>query len=348
MTTEIEKRLHDLRNWLEQVKAATDAVSLESIRSKCIGRNGELAEIMRSLRQALVEERPRLGQLANEVKQELETAIGEKEKTFQAGVRQQKLVAEKIDITLPGWTIKNGRLHPLTQVMEQAKAIFLRLGYAIAEGPEVEKAYYNFTALNIPQDHPASDMHDTFYVGQTSQKWDDQLLLRTHTSPVQVRVMEKQKPPIKVISPGRVYRRDADVTHSPVFHQVEGLLVDENTTMADLKGTLTYFLHQMFGRQRKVRFRPSYFPFTEPSAEVDVECLVCGGSGCRSCKNTGWLEILGSGMVDPTVLAGVGIDPEKYQGFAFGMGMERIAMLKYGIPDIRMFFENDLRFLEEF
>lgn len=332
----------------QQVREATDAASLENIKFKFLGRKGELAEIMKSLGQADQTERPRLGQLANEIKNKLEQLLGEKEKTFQAGIKGQKLAAEKIDITLPGWAIKNGRLHPLTQVMEQAKDIFLRLGYAIAEGPEVEKAYYNFTTLGIAQDHPASDMHDTFYVGAAAKKWDDQLLLRTHTSPVQVRVMEKQKPPIKVIGPGRVYRRDADVTHSPVFHQVEGLLVDENTTMADLKGTLTYFLHQMFGRQRKVRFRPSYFPFTEPSAEVDVECLVCGGAGCKSCKNTGWLEILGSGMVDPIVLAGVGIDPEKYQGFAFGMGMERIAMLKFGIPDIRMFFENDLRMLEQF
>ncbi|MFH1683268.1 MAG: phenylalanine--tRNA ligase subunit alpha, partial [Candidatus Margulisiibacteriota bacterium] len=255
--------------------------------------------------------------------------------------QKKKIEAGKLDVTLPGKGIKRGRKHPISTVMDEAKMIFLRLGYEIAEGPDIELDYYNFDGLNIPPHHPSRDAFSTLFI-------TDKVLLRTHTSPVQIRVMEKRKPPLAIIAPGRVYRRDSDATHSPVFHQLEGFLVDDHVTFGDLKGTLTEFLRQMFGLERKVRFRPSFFPFTEPSAEVDVECVLCNGQGCRLCKQTGWLEILGSGMIDPNVFKAVGYNPEKYSGFAFGMGIERIAMLKYGIDNIRLFFENDVRFLEQF
>ena len=282
-----------------------------------------------------------MGALINSVKEKLEQALRNKKVILLQTVQQKKIESEKIDVTLPGKGIKGGRMHPVTRIMDEAKEIFLKLGYEIAEGPDIESDYYNFDGLNIPPHHPSRDMWSTLFV-------TDKVLLRTHTSPVQIRVMEKRKPPLAIIAPGRVYRRDSDATHSPVFHQLEGFLVDTRVTFGDLKGTLTEFLRQMFGRKRNVRFRPSFFPFTEPSAEVDVECVMCNGKGCRLCKGTGWLEILGSGMIDPNVFKAVGYDPEKYSGFAFGMGIERIAMLKYGIDNIRLFFENDMRFLEQF
>jgi len=306
-----------------------------------LGKKGLLTELTRNLGSLSPEERPRFGAALNEVKTKIEDLINNKKSILENAAVSQKLKGEVLDITLPGVGVKRGKLHPITQVMDELIDIFQRLGFSIAEGPEVETDYYNFEALNIPKDHPSRDMWSTLWI-------DEDKLLRTHTSPVQIRVMEKQKPPLSVIMPGRVYRRDADITHSPVFHQVEGLLVDRDVTFGDLKGTLTTFLHSVFGKNKKVRFRPSYFPFTEPSAEVDVECMMCSGAGCRTCSNTGWLEILGSGMVDPNVFKYVKYDPEKYTGFAFGMGVERIAMLKFGIDDIRLFFENDLRFLRQF
>ena len=273
------------------------------------------------------------------MKQALEEALGQALDDIKTAAR--RAAGPLIDVTLPGRRLPQGRLHPLTRINREVCDIFLHLGFETVEGPEVELDYYNFEALNIPADHPARDMQDTFY-------FNDKVLLRTHTSPMQIRVMEKRQPPVRVIAPGRVYRRDSDLTHTPMFHQVEGLLVDKGVTFADLKGVLTAFVHQMFGEEVGVRFRPSYFPFTEPSAEVDIECVICRGAGCRVCQTTGWLEVLGSGMVHPAVFEAVGYDPEVYTGFAFGLGVERIAMLKYGVDDIRLFFENDLRFLRQF
>jgi len=323
------------------INSAENLQKLEEVRIQYLGKSSEFTYILRSLGTLSPEERPQVGALVNQTKQRLEQALNEKKALLAKSAQQQKIATEKIDITLPGKGIKRGKIHPLTQVMNEAKNIFIRLGYEIAEGPDVELEYYNFDGLNIPLHHPSRDMWATFFI-------KDDVVLRTHTSPVQIRVMEKRKPPLAIIAPGRVYRRDSDATHSPVFYQLEGFLVDKNITFGDLKGTLTEFLRQMFGRNRNVRFRPSFFPFTEPSAEVDVECVMCDGKGCRLCKGTGWLEILGSGMIDPNVFKGVKIDPEKYSGFAFGMGIERIAMLKYGIDNIRLFYENDLRFLEQF
>ncbi|NLJ73903.1 MAG: phenylalanine--tRNA ligase subunit alpha, partial [Firmicutes bacterium] len=285
---------------------------------------------------------PKFGRLVNEVRDRLEERWQQKETELFEAEEQRRLLEERIDITLPGRQVARGSFHPLTQVINQAKEIFMGMGYQVVEGPEIEKDYYNFEALNIPPDHPARDMQDTFFI-------TEELLLRSQTSPVQIHVMEKQQPPIRIIAPGKVYRADsADVTHSPMFHQIEGLVVDEGITFADLKGTLQLFAERMFGPETKTRFRPSYFPFTEPSAEVDVSCIMCRGKGCRVCQDTGWLEVLGSGLVDPRVLKKVGYDPEKVSGFAFGMGVERIAMLKYGIHDIRLLFENDIRFLSQF
>jgi len=331
---------------IEQEAAAAIGCSssvkeLEDVRIKYLGRKGEIQEIMKLLPSLPEDTRPETGKLVNDVKRKLTLQIDEKINTLSRSEVSKKLKEEKLDITLPGTGIKKGRLHPITKTFEDVKRIFTRIGYSIAEGPDIETNWNNFEALNFPPSHPAMDMQATFFV-------DEGLVLRTHTSPVQIRVMEKTNPPISIIMPGRVYRCDADVTHSPVFHQVEGLVVDERITFADLKGTLTYFTHEMFGKERRIRFRPSFFPFTEPSAEVDVECIICSGVGCRVCKNTGWLEILGAGMVDPNVFRNVGYDPEKYSGFAFGMGIERIAILKYGIPDIRLFYENDMRFLRQF
>ena len=316
-----------------------DPVQLEAFRVRYLGRKGGLLTgIMRQLGTVAAADRPRLGQLANEIKQEIERLFEEK-KALIAG--QATSVREAVDLSLPGRFLPFGTLHPVTQVMEEICSIFEGLGFAVAEGPDVETDHYNFEALNIPKHHPARDMHDTFYV-------TDSILLRTHTSPMQVRTMKKRRPPVAVIAPDKVYRRDSDITHTPMFHQVEGFLVDREVSFADLKGVLTSFTHKMFERELALRFRPSFFPFTEPSAEVDIACVICEGKGCRVCKRTGWLEILGSGLIDPEVLKIVGYDPDVYSGFAFGLGVERIAMLKYGIDDIRMYYENDLRFLSQF
>jgi len=326
---------------LSAINNAQDVGALEEARIKYLGKKSEFTQLLRSLGTLSQEERPIMGQLINAVKGKLDQAYKSKKIILSQAELSKKIDASRVDVTLPGKGIKRGRFHPITTVMEEAKMIFQRLGYEIAEGPDVELDYYNFDGLNIPPHHPSRDAFGTFFI-------DDKVLLRTHTSPVQIRVMEKKKPPLAIVAPGRVYRRDDDATHSPIFYQLEGFLVDKNITFGDLKGTLTEFLRQMFGLKRNVRFRPSFFPFTEPSAEVDVECVMCNGRGCRLCKGTGWLEILGSGMIDPNVFKAVGYDPEKVSGFAFGMGIERIAMLKYGIDNIRLFYENDLRFLEQF
>ncbi|NLM24615.1 MAG: phenylalanine--tRNA ligase subunit alpha [Firmicutes bacterium] len=326
---------------LAACNGASDVQALQEARVKFLGKKGELTALLRNMGNLPPEERPLVGKLVNEVRDQLEQAWKQKETDLAASKLQAQLEAETLDITLPGRKPRKGTYHPLTLVLNEIKSVFISMGYQVVEGPEIESDYYNFEALNIPKDHPARDMQDTFYL-------TEHLLLRSQTSPVQIRTMERQQPPVRIIAPGKVYRSDADVTHSPMFHQVEGLLVDKGITMADLKGTLQLFAEKLFGPDTKTRFRPSYFPFTEPSAEVDVSCIICKGQGCRVCSDTGWLEILGCGMVDPRVLAGVGYDPEEVSGFAFGMGIERIAMLKYGINDIRLFFENDLRFLKQF
>ncbi len=319
-----------------------EGADLEQIRIQYLGKKGELTAVLRGMGALSAEERPVVGQIANEVRATIETALKAKAEAQKDAQLTARLAAEKIDVTLPSAAPKAGKLHPLTQVQRTIEDIFIGMGFSIAEGPEVEYDYYNFQALNIPENHPARDTQDTFYI-------TDSILLRSQTSPVQVRTMEKQKPPIRVISPGRVYRSDAvDATHSPLFHQVEGLVVDKGITMGDLKGMLETFAKTLFGNDTRLRFRPHHFPFTEPSAEVDVSCFVCGGKGCRVCKNEGWIEILGSGMVHPFVLSNCGIDPEVYSGFAFGMGVERIAMKYYGIDDMRLLYENDTRFLEQF
>ena len=321
---------------------SAEAADLEQIRIQYLGKKGELTSVLRGMGALTPEERPIVGQLANEVRAEIETAIKQKAEIQKNAELEKRLISEKIDVTLPSEAPKAGKLHPLTQVQRTIEDIFIGMGFSIAEGPEVEFDYYNFQALNIPENHPARDTQDTFYITEN-------ILLRSQTSPVQVRTMEKQKPPIRIISPGRVYRSDAvDATHSPLFHQVEGLVVDKGITMGDLKGMLETFAKTLFGNETKLRFRPHHFPFTEPSAEVDVSCFVCGGKGCRVCKNEGWIEILGAGMVHPYVLSNCGIDPEVYSGFAFGMGVERIAMKYYGIDDMRLLYENDTRFLEQF
>jgi phenylalanyl-tRNA synthetase alpha chain len=306
-----------------------------------LGKKGELTQVLRGMADISADERPIIGKLANEIKQGLELKFAEKSALLKQKAKQKRMEKEFIDVTIP-MPIKLGHKHPLTLILDEIKEIFIGMGYEVVEGPEIELDYYNFEALNTPADHPARDVQDTFYV-------TDNILLRTQTSPVQIRTMERKKPPLKIIAPGRVYRSDAvDATHSPMFHQVEGLTIGENFTMGDLKGTLVEFAREMFGEKRKARFRPHYFPFTEPSAELDISCIACQGEGCRVCSHTGWLEILGCGMVHPNVLRNVGYDPEKVNGFAFGMGMERIAMLKYGINDMRLFFENDMRFLQQF
>ncbi|HBH01794.1 MAG TPA: phenylalanine--tRNA ligase subunit alpha [Candidatus Rokubacteria bacterium] len=318
------------------------AADLERVRVAYLGRQGRLTLLLRSLGALPAEERPLVGAAANEAKRALEALLDERLAAAQARERRDARARARLDLTLPGRRPPRGGLHPLTLVADEIIAIFAGLGFSVAEGPEIETDYYNFEALNIPRDHPARDMQDTLYLsGET--------LLRTHTSPVQVRTMQARRPPVRIIVPGKVYRRDvADMSHSPMFHQVEGLAVDRSITMGDLKGTLELFAREMFGPQSRIRFRPSFFPFTEPSAEVDVLCFLCRGAGCRLCKQGGWLEILGSGMVHPRVLCNVGYDPEEVTGWAFGMGIERIAMLKYGIDDLRLFFDNDLRFLRQF
>ncbi|ADG82720.1 phenylalanine--tRNA ligase subunit alpha [Thermincola potens] len=328
---------------LAEIAEAATMDEVNEIRIKYLGKKGLLTGILRGMGSLSPDERPRVGQLANEVRAKLEEALAARLITLKEAARQERLRAEKIDVTLPGKVVQVGKKHPLTAVLDEIKEIFVGLGYEIAEGPEVELEYYNFEALNIPPDHPARDMQDSFYISKG-------VLLRTHTSPVQPRVMEKKAPhvPVKIIAPGKVYRRDDDATHSPMFHQVEGLLIDRNVTFAELKGTLLSFARQMFGEDREIRLRPSFFPFTEPSAEVDISCMACGGKGCRGCANTGWLEILGAGMIHPRVLEMSGYNPEEVTGFAFGMGVERVAMLKYNIDDMRLLFENDKRFLEQF
>lgn len=336
------RNLTDLRTTAEkEFQAAENRETLAQLRVKYLGKKSQVSQAMKLLAELAPAERPAAGKMINAVKDSLEALAVSRDRQLVETLHAASLLAERLDVTLPGRRQPFGKKHPITQIMEEIEAIFAGLGFSIADGPEVELDYYNFEALNFPKNHPSRDMQDTFFVNAD-------VVLRTQTSPIQVRVMEKTAPPVRVIAPGRVFRHDSDITHSPVFHQVEGLLVDVNVTMGDLKGILTSFVHQMFGPETKLRFRPSFFPFTEPSAEIDISCVMCQGQGCRVCKHTGWLEILGSGMIDPNVFGYVHYDPEKYTGYAFGMGVERIAMLKFGINDIRLFFENDLRFLEQF
>ena len=321
--------------------AAPDA-DLEALRIRYLGKKGELTAVLRGMGKLSAEERPVIGQIANEVRETIENELTARAQQQKTAALAARLAAEKLDVTVPGAVPEIGHIHPLDRVQRDMEEIFIGMGFDIVEGPEVEYDYYNFQALNIPPDHPARDTQDTFYI-------TDNILLRSQTSPVQARTMEKRNPPIRIISPGRVYRSDAmDATHSPLFHQMEGLVVDKNVTMGDLKGTLEMFAKKMFGEETKVRFRPHHFPFTEPSAEVDVSCFACGGKGCRLCKGEGWIEILGAGMVHPNVLRMCNIDPDEYSGFAFGMGVERVTMLKYHIDDIRHLYENDVRFLSQF
>ena len=326
---------------LEAVRQTADVNALEQLRVQYLGKKGELTALMQTLGKLSAEERPKAGALINAAKNSVQDAMNARKTELEAAELEARLAAERIDVTLPGRGQTIGGLHPVTRTLERIEQFFTRIGFNVAEGPEVEDDYHNFEALNIPGHHPARAMHDTFY-------FNANMLLRTHTSPVQVRTMESTQPPIRIVCPGRVYRCDSDITHSPMFHQVEGLLVDENVSFADLKGTIEEFLRVFFEKPLGVRFRPSFFPFTEPSAEVDMECVMCSGHGCRVCKHTGWLEVMGCGMVHPNVLRMSGIDPEQYSAFAFGMGVERLAMLRYGVNDLRLFFDNDLRFLAQF
>jgi len=329
-------------NAKSEIENAKDLQTLNDVRVKYLGKKGELTVVLRGMGALTPEERPVIGALVNEVRDYIEQTIIEDEKRLKSEALKEKMLKEKIDITMPSKNISIGSVHPITGVIDNIKEIFLGLGYQIADGPEIEKTYYVFDQLNTPIDHPARDLQDTFYI-------TDDIILRTQTSSVQIRTMENQKPPIKIICPGAVYRSDSvDPTHSPVFHQIEGLVVDKGITMADLKGTLEIFAKKCLGENTKIRFRPHHFPYTEPSAEVDVSCFVCGGKGCRVCKNEGWIELLGCGMVHPKVLENCGIDSNEYSGFAFGFGAERIAMAKYGIDDMRLLFENDIRFLKQF
>lgn len=317
---------------------------LLNVKGRYFGKKGAISEFLKDVTSLSLEDRKRIGQAANEARKELEAAFESRLAEVRETERRAREGLERLDVTLPGRSPAVGSRHPIARTMAEIIAVFQRLGFSVRGGPEVEKDYYNFEALNIPKDHPARDMQDTFYVDWPGGDF----VLRTHTSPIQVRTMESMQPPVRVIAPGAVYRCDSDITHSPMFHQVEGFAVDRDITMADLKGLLTEFCRMMFGPGKPLRFRPSFFPFTEPSAEVDIQCVICGGSGCRVCKESGWLEILGCGMIDPAVYGFVGYDPEVYTGFAFGMGVERIAMLRHGISDIRLFFENDIRFLSQF
>ena len=328
---------------LTAIKAATNQQALQDVRVKYLGKKGEVTALLKGLGKLSPEERPKMGALMNAVRETLEAELDKIKSSMETAAMNARLEEEKIDITLPGRVPKTGHIHPLTTVNEMIEDFFMKMGYTVEEGPEIEQDHFNFECLNLPKDHPARDMQDSFYITEN-------FLLRTHTSPVQARTMQRHEPnsPIRMIAPGKVYRWDYDATHSPVFHQVEGLIIDEHITFADLKGTIETFLRHMFGDETKVRFRTSFFPFTEPSAEVDISCVMCGGEGCRVCSHTGWLEILGCGMVHPRVLELNGYDPNKVKGFAFGMGVERIAMLLYGIGDLRLFFEDDIRFLEQF
>jgi phenylalanyl-tRNA synthetase alpha chain len=324
-----------------EVDRAADLRALDEVRVRYLGKTGLFTEQLKQLGKLPKDERPAAGQAINEVKQALQRRIEARKTALEEVALAARLAAERIDVTLPGRGARPGGLHPVTRTLQRIEAIFASAGFAVAQGPEIEDDYHNFEALNIPSHHPARAMHDTFY-------FPDGMLLRTHTSPVQIRVMQGAEPPLKVIAPGRVYRCDSDLTHTPMFHQVEGFMVDEQVSFADLKGILHAFLQAFFEQPLKVRFRPSYFPFTEPSAEVDMECVICAGAGCRVCKNSGWLEVLGCGMIHPEVFRQVGIDGERFTGYAFGMGVERLAMLRYGVNDLRLFFENDLRFLKQF
>ncbi len=325
----------------DAISAAEDNATLEQLRVDFLGKKGQITALLKGLGKLSAEERPKAGAQINVIKQELQGLIGERKSSLESAAVEAQLAAETIDVTLPGRGQSTGGIHPVTRTIERIEDFFSTIGFDVVEGPEIEDDYHNFEALNIPAHHPARAMHDTFYIDETT-------VLRTHTSPVQVRVMETQKPPLRIICPGRVYRCDSDLTHTPMFHQVEGLLIDEHSSFADLKGLVEDFLRAFFERELQVRFRPSYFPFTEPSAEVDIQCVNCGGEGCRVCSQTGWLEIMGCGMVHPRVFEYSKIDTEKYAGFAFGMGVERLAMLRYGVNDLRLYFDNDLRFLEQF
>ena len=325
----------------EAVDNATDSAALDQVRVQYMGKKGELTDLLKGLGKLTATERPAAGARINEAKQQLSECLNLRKAMLEDAALNAKLAAEAIDVTLPGRGLQSGGLHPVTRTLERIERFFAGVGYAVKEGPEIEDDFHNFEALNIPAHHPARAMHDTFY-------FDAHTLLRTHTSPVQIRTMEQQEPPIRVICPGRVYRCDSDLTHTPMFHQVEGLLVDTDVSFADLKGTVEEFLREFFEQELAVRFRPSYFPFTEPSAEVDIACVMCQGKGCRVCSHTGWLEVMGCGMVHPKVFESCQIDTERYSGFAFGMGVERLAMLRYGVNDLRLFFENDLRFLQQF
>ena len=329
------------REALDSIAGATELEVLEAARVKYLGRKGALTEILRGLGSVSAEERPAMGQAANVVKDAIGAAIDDRKAMLSSAAESARESSEAVDLTLPGRQPRRGHIHMVNQVTEEIVEIFAALGFQVATGPDIETEYYNFDALNTPADHPARDSHDTFFVKPG-------VVLRTHTSPVQMRVMEQVKPPVAVLAPGRVYRVDYDASHSPMFNQIEGLLVDEGVTFADLKGTLMHFIHEMFGKDTKVRFRPHFFPFTEPSAEVDISCTICKGSGCRLCKHSGWLEALGCGMVHPKVFEYAGYDYEKYSGFAFGLGMDRIAMLRHAVPSINHLFDNDLRFLEQF
>ena len=323
------------------IETAQDSATLEQLRVDYLGKKGQITALLKGLGKLSAEDRPAAGARINVVKQELQELIGARKASLESAAIEAQLAAETIDVSLPGRGQSTGGIHPVTRTIERMEDFFAAIGFEVVEGPEIEDDYHNFEALNIPAHHPARAMHDTFYVDETT-------VLRTHTSPVQVRVMENQQPPLRIICPGRVYRCDSDLTHTPMFHQVEGLLIDESSSFADLKGVVEEFLRVFFEKELAVRFRPSYFPFTEPSAEVDIQCVGCGGEGCRICSHTGWLEVMGCGMVHPKVLENCNIDGEKYSGFAFGMGVERLAMLRYGVSDLRLFFDNDLRFLEQF
>lgn len=340
----------DTREQLEQIRAEAEAAlesaaslqELDAVRVKYLGKKGELTAVLKTMGKLSPEERPKVGQMANEVREIISAGIDKRNELLKAAQQEMKLKAETIDVTLPGTKVEIGHKHPLSIVLDEVKEIFLGMGFEVVGGPEVEWDYYNFEALNIPKDHPARDTQDTFYITEN-------MLLRTQTSGVQIRTMENKKPPIRMIAPGRVFRSDAvDATHSPLFHQIEGMAIDEGITMGDLKGTLETFAKKLYGEQTKIRLRPHHFPFTEPSCEIDVSCFKCGGCGCSMCKGEGWIEILGGGMVHPKVLRTGGIDPEKYSGFAFGVGLERIAMFRFGLDDMRLLYENDVRFLDQF
>lgn len=327
--------------FLEESGQTASLSELQQLRIKYLGKKGLVTMKLKTLSAIPPDLRPAYGKAVNEIKEFIEQEINRTEALLKREDHKKRILSEALDITLPGKVTPFGREHPINKMLSEITAIFVSMGFEIEEGPEVELDYYNFEALNMPRNHPARDMQDTFYIS-------DDVVIRTHTSPVQIRVMEKRRPPLKIIAPGKVYRCDADVSHTPMFHQVEGFMVDTDIAFSDLKGVLELFIHSIFGTDTPVRFRPSFFPFTEPSAEVDIGCIFCSGKGCRVCKNTGWLEILGSGMIHPRVFESVGYDPERYSGFAFGMGVERITMLKYSIDDIRLFYENDLRFLKQF